>query len=108
MAAKSKADKMYANSPTLETDDAGKKYIKKNSPTKAEKKSAQVSDGTDGLQADQIKQKHSGEMFEMMQRHQKDYMETHTRHMLEAAKGGGNPADGGEGLINKVESGKKE
>lgn len=98
--------KMYAHSPTLETDENGKKYIKKNSPTPAEKKSAQVSDGTDGLMADQIRNNEK-EKFALYQKHINEYMDMHTKHMLTMA-GGANPGATGGEMIEKVEKDKGE
>lgn len=106
MAKEPKYKKMYANSPTLETDSEGKKYIKKNNPTPAEKKSGQVSDGTDGLMAEQIRNNEK-EKFSMYQKHVNEYMDMHTKHMLSMAQGVNPAATGGE-MIDKVEKDKKE
>lgn len=44
----SRVTKMYGSSPRIVADANGKKVIKKG-PTEAEKKSARVSDGTEGI-----------------------------------------------------------
>lgn len=104
MAAEPKHKKMYANSPTLSSDENGKKYIKKNNPTPAEKKSAQVSDGTDGIQEHEktmkdMSDRHAKERFDLYQKHESEHLDV-------ALKVRGNP--GGDDMINKVEKDKKE
>lgn len=103
------SEKMYKNSPTLETDESGKKYIKKNSPTEGEKKSARVSDGTEGIPINELHQKHEKEMFDLYQNHTKQLRDVYEKQRAEIGAGGGNPAGatGGE-MINKVENDKKE
>jgi len=103
------SEKMYKNSPTLASDENGKKYIKKNEPTEAEKKSARVNDGTDGMPLHEVHARHQNDMFQLYQKHAKEFADMHMRHQVEAGgAGGANPAaDGGE-LIKKVESDKKE
>lgn len=117
-----KHEKMYANSPTLETDKDGKKYIKKNMPTEAEKKTSEQSAGIDGIQKHEsgmpMEVRHSMERGAMHTRHETEHMmhkgdkkEMHGRHEKEMKDMHGRhekEATGGEGLIKKVESGKKE
>ncbi len=100
--------KMYKNSPTLETDGDGKKYIKKG-PTEAEKKTSEQSSGTDGIEqhegmpidvrhAHERRDMHSrhetehmmtkGEKAEMHSRHQSDMKALHKKHEKEGSTGG--------------------
>ncbi len=68
--------KMYANSPKLERDnDSGKVKV-----SKAEKKSAEVASGTDGIEQHDshiavLAQKHEKELFDLYQKHKSDYQE---------------------------------
>lgn len=98
--------RMYKNSPTLESDESGKKYIKKNEPTDAEKKSAQVSDGTDGIQMHEVHAKQAKERFDLYQKHDKEFMDMYTRHQIEG--GGADPGATGGEMISKIENNKGE
>lgn len=101
MAKESMSDKMYKNSPTLETDDSGKKYIKKNEPTADQKESARVSDGTDGL----VHERHTKELSDMYDRHMSERKDMVKRHMTEMKKlGPANPAGSGEAEIQRIEN----
>lgn len=115
-----KHEKMYANSPKLETDEDGKKYIKKG-PTEAEKKSAEVNDGTDGMQKHEgmpMENRHAMERRDMHNRHETEHSmqkgdkkEMHGRHekdMKEMHKKHEGESKGGEEIIKKVEETKKE
>ena len=104
MARERMSERMYKNGPTLESREDGTKYIKKNKPTEAQKKSAQVNDGTDGILSSQIKQ-HQAERDDMMHKHYKEFVDMHSRHLDEMAKNAGNT--GGE-MINKVENNQGE
>lgn len=98
-----KHEKMYANSPKLEKGEDGKPYIKKNNPTEAEKKTAEVDSGTDGMPIDvrhahERRDMHSrqetehmmtkGEKAEMHSRHLGDMKALQKKHEKEASTGG--------------------
>ncbi len=98
-----KHEKMYANSPTLETDENGKKYIKKNSPNEAEKKSAEVNDGTDGMKVHYERQ--LKELSDMSDRHLAERKDMTKRHMSEMKKS--TPAETGADEIDRIEKDEK-
>lgn len=92
-----KHEKMYANSPTLETDENGKKYIKKNSPNEAEKKTSEQSSGTDGMAITEhgpMYDRHMNEVSDMHDRHLAERKDMTRRHMKEMQKI--SPKDGSE------------
>lgn len=95
--AEPKHKKMYANSPTLETDEDGKKYIKKNSPNDAEKRSSEVNSGTDGIQKTEhgpMYERQMQELSDMNDRHLSERKDMTKRHMNEMKKA--TPDDEGE------------
>lgn len=71
--------KMYRNSPTLETDENGKKYIKKNTAAKDENSGATL----ESVLPPEIQQKQSKERNDMFVRQQQEFMEMHSRHLTE-------------------------
>lgn len=67
--------KMYKDSPKLERDgESGKMKI-----TKAEKKSAEVSAGTEGV----VKDEHEDAVMKLHQKHSKERMDMHHKHEKE-------------------------
>jgi len=95
-------EKMYKDSPTLASDEDGKKYIKK-SPTEAEKKTARVSDGTEGMAINEhgpMYERHMKEISDMSDRHLAERKDTTKRHMKEMKKAA---PENGEDMIDKVE-----
>ena len=98
---KTRADRMYGNSPKLAKGEDGKVGV-----TKAMKER----DGTDGVQMHESG--HDMEMKEMMNRHSEERMKLHHKHELEMhehlkkAISSGHGETGGK-LINKVEKDKK-
>lgn len=111
----SKHEKMYANSPTLEKGEDGKPYVKKNKPTEAEKKTAEVDSGTAGMQMHDAT--HALERGMMHHRHEMEHTaqdmkggdkkEMHARHIKEIADMHKRHEKGGK-IIEKVEDNKKE
>lgn len=104
--AEPKHKKMYANSPTLETDESGKKYIKKNSPNAAEKKTSEVNSGTDGMQITEqgpMYERHMKEISDMSDRHLAERKDITKRHMSEMKKNTpSDEVDTGEEQIKKI------
>ena len=122
----SRADKMYKDTPEMKRDEeSGKMGV-----TKAEKKSAQVSDGTDGMQQHEEMPPHvrhaherrdmhhrhetehmihdngkGGSKEELHSRHEKEMKDMHKRHEKDSSpsKGSGSGAE----KISKVEKGKE-
>ncbi len=88
MAAEPKYKKMYKDSPTLATDESGKKYIKKG-PTEAEKKASEVNAGTDGIPVTEhgpMYERHIKEVSDMQDRHLAERKDITKRHMKEMQK----------------------
>lgn len=83
--AESKHQKMYKNSPTLETDETGKKYIKKNTPQETEGEK-------DDMAPDSVMyNRHIGEVSDMHDRHlteRKDMVKRHMDEMKKSASSG--------------------
>lgn len=80
---KSRSEKMYSDSPKISTDESGKKVI-----TKAEKKSAEVNSGTDGIpehekHAMELAQKHEKERLDLHHQHEKAHHELSAKHLKE-------------------------
>lgn len=101
-----KYEKMYKNSPKIDTDESGKKYIKKG-PSEAEEKSARTSDGTEGVKMDEhgpMYERHMKETSDMHDRHLDERKDMVKRHMKEMKKA----TPDGEEMIEKVEGNKKE
>lgn len=108
--AEPKHKKMYANSPTLETDSDGKKYIKKNSPNEAEKKTSEVNSGTDGMQQTEhgpMYDRHMKETSDMHDRHLEERKDMVKRQMKEMKKMAPEEGESGKKEINKIEADKK-
>lgn len=74
--------KMYAGSPRIESDDAGKKVIKKG-PSEGEKKTSEAGSGTDGVPAHEVHIKHEKERHDLYLKQSKDFMDMHARHLSE-------------------------
>lgn len=95
--------KMYAGSPRIESDESGKKVIRKG-PTDAEKASAEANSGTDSIagtetQLVELTQKHAKERLELYQRHERDYLDTThkiSKEITPAATDGINDSNEGE------------
>lgn len=96
--------KMYANSPKIESDDTGKKVVTKG-PSEAEKKTARVSDGTEGIVKEnplEMYRAQAKERFDMHQKHEKEFMDLGLKYA---------PADSGDtgaDKIDKIENKEKE
>lgn len=103
----------YKDSPTMERDgDSGKMEVKKNSPTAAEKDSARVNSGTDGMQEhDQavmkLHQKHAKERMDMHHKHEKEHLSLMQKAMPAAPAGEDKGSGDGDEKIQKVESGEE-
>lgn len=85
MPAEPKYKKMYKDSPTIASDENGKKYIKKG-PTEAEKKTARTSDGTEGSAINEhepVYERHMKELSDMSDRHMSERKDMTKRHMKE-------------------------
>lgn len=123
---KSRAEKMYGDSPEMKRDEeSGKMAVKK--PSQSEKKSKEVEGGTEGAEREGMKDgamphhvrhamgrndmharhehEHSmhdhmkhGDKKEMHARHEKEMRTMHTRHEKES----------GEGMVEKTEANEKE
>lgn len=107
-----KHEKMYANSPTLETDENGKKYIKKG-PSEAEKETARTSDGTQGTpitEQGSMYERHMEEVSDMHDRHLTERKDMVKRHMKEMKKSMPEESEGSTGkeMVKKVEKNKAE
>lgn len=82
-----KHKRMYAGSPRIESDENGKKVIKKG-PTEAEKKTAEVEGGTDALTREpsgammEATHRHAKEMLELSHKHAKEYVEMAQKNSL--------------------------
>lgn len=92
-----RSDKMYANSPKIETDADGKKVV-----TKGDKKAERTDDGTEGMPihekaALEMSQKHEKERLDLHHKHEKEHHALTSKHMKE-----GSPAE------EKAESPAKE
>lgn len=87
----SRHSKMYKDSPRIESDDSGKKVIKKGS-NEAEKKSAEVNAGTEGVVKDddavmKLHQKHAKERMDMHHKHEKEHLSLMHKGMKHGAEG---------------------
>ncbi len=91
-----RGDKMYKDSPTVGTNEDGKKVVKKG-PSEAEKKTEKTDAGTEGMPEHDKKSlamhhKHAQERMDLHQKHEKDHqmhskpehakavMELHAKH----------------------------
>lgn len=75
-----RTEKMYGKSPKIVADENGKKVVRRGM-NDAEKKSARVSDGTEGIaiherqmkEIDDMHTRHAGEHKDMVKRHLKEF-----------------------------------
>lgn len=103
-----RSEKMYANSPKLERNEEGKMGI-----TRAEKKSAEVNSGTDGVQENDVEatdlhQRHAKERLELYHKHEKEHLDMTHKSIKSRAEKAPEEGASGEELINKVEKDKGE
>ena len=77
-----RSDKMYKDSPRIETDADGKKVM-----TRGKKEAARTDDGTEGMtlhesHAMEMHHKHAKERLELHQKHEKEHHELHAKHAI--------------------------
>lgn len=107
MAKEPMSKRLYKNSPKLESDENGKKVIRKPAPSEDSKTAARTNDGTEG---EPVHESHDKAVMDLHATHMKERLALHHKHekahlelMQKSAKG----ADGEE-MINKVENNEKE
>lgn len=109
-----KHEKFYKNSPKLESDENGKKYIKKGGPSEAEKETARTSDGTQGTPVTEqgpMYERHMEEVSDMHDRHlteRKDMVKRHMKEMKKSMPEESEEGAKGKKMISKVEKNKAE
>ena len=87
-----RSDKMYKDSPKIESDGEGKKKVVKGESAEG-KKAERTDDGTEGVAihekaAMEMHQKHSKERLDLHHKHEKEHHELNAKHMKE-----GSPAE---------------
>lgn len=72
-----KHKKMYANSPRIESDENGKKVIRRDAPESKAAQTEKVAEGVDVRQKNMVElmQKQAAERFDLYQKHEKAHME---------------------------------
>lgn len=110
----SMSKKLYKNSPKVERDEeTGKVGIKRGSPTDAEKKSAEVNAGTDGIPMHEphlqdMLTRHQAEMKAMQDGHMEQIKNFHGKYLSKGNDSNGEDKTGGKEEIKKIEKEGKE
>ena len=80
-----RSEKMYANSPRIESDSAGNKVIKKGPPAGAAKAGLPAGASDKDRKAFELKQKHERERLELSQKHEQESLGFQPEAAAEAA-----------------------
>lgn len=109
----SMSKKMYKNSPKVERDEEdGKVKIKKSSPAAAEKESAEVNDGTSGIETHEshlkdMLDRHQAEMKTMGEGHMDQLKKFHEKYLAKEEESEGEDKPEGKKEIKKIEKTEK-
>jgi len=73
-----RSDKMYKDSPKIESDGEGKKTVSKKS-----KEAERTDDGTEGMPIDEMDVRHAKERLVLHHKHEIDHAEMEAKHVKE-------------------------